>query len=483
MFDTPQTMEQLRLVAGRLLEYLQSADDRSCSVVDYRSPQDIEALFESMGLPLLPGQAQPARLYEAVTQVLELAVRTEHPRFFNQSFAGADPVSVVADWLVTTINTTAATYEMSPLPTLMERSIVRAFAKKVGFTTCDGIMGPGGSLSNLMALQLARHHKKPSARQAGDFTRWAVFISAQAHYSMRKSVVLMGLGEDALIPVPCDAAGQMMPDALERALGNTDREPLAIVGTAGTTVFGAFDPLAALAKVAQSHDVWFHVDGCHGASVLFSDRYRHLMDGAEQADSLAWNPHKMSGVAQQCSLLLVKHPALLQDTFATGASYLFQKDKLFTEYDSGDKTILCGRRADALKLWLTWLVRGDEGFGMRIDHAFGLASHLRHRLESDPRFQIVAPPSFTHTCFWWVPPALRPLDLATLSDQERLGLHGIAPKIKRQMQAEGSTMMSYQPLGDLPNFFRWLFINPATTTEDIDALIETIDRYGMQSLD
>ncbi|MCO4772690.1 MAG: hypothetical protein KDA24_21845, partial [Deltaproteobacteria bacterium] len=281
----------------------------------------------------------------------------------------------------------------------------------------------------------------------------------------------------------CDSHGAMDPTALRAALAATDRVPLMIAATAGTTVLGAFDPIHALADVAEEHGLWLHVDGCYGASTLVSERWRHLMAGVERADSLAWNPHKLLGVTQQCSALLTRHPGLLTEVFASGADYIFQKDKLYGELDTGDKTFVCGRRADVVKLWLTWKARGDAGLAARVDHVFELAAYLAETLAGDDRFVLAAPPSFTHVCFWWIPPDMRPFDFATSTAAQRRRLHTVAPAIKLQMQQQGTAMVGFQPLGERPNFFRMLFINPAVTTDDVDAVVGLIDQYGLRAVD
>lgn len=456
-------------IAARLVDYLDSPAAEA-PVVRFADP-------ESLGAQLELALGEPAEVLGAVERVLHHAVRTRHPRFFNQNFAGADPVAVLADWLVAALNTSAATYEMAPVFTLIERECLAHLAGLVGYPEHDGVFSPGGSLNNLFALQLARHRAAPQAKSQGDRTDWAVFVSEQAHYSFRKAAALLGLGTDAVITVACDAHGAMDPDALRAAIRKTPR-PLMIGATAGTTVLGAFDPIDALADVAQERDTWLHVDGCHGASALVSPTHRHLLRGIDRADSVAWNPHKMLGVTQQCSALLTRHPGLLTDTFASGAEYIFQRDKNFGAYDTGDKTFLCGRRADAVKLWLTWKAHGDAGLAARVDRAFEHAAYLAERLAGDPRFALAAPPSFTHVCFWWVPPDLRPFNFAQSTPEQRQRLHRVAPAIKDRMQREGTAMVGYQPLGERPNFFRMLFINPAVTRADVDAVVDLIDRYG-----
>ncbi len=471
-------------VARRLVHLLETADDRSPPVSDGASPDRIAAAFEAAGVPLPLRPDEPAHPVEAldaaVGAVLAHSVRTLHPRFFNQNFAGPDVVAVLGDWLGAALNTTAATYEAAPVGTLIERAVCTRLAALAGWDAHDGVFVAGGSLSNLHAMHLARHRVAPDAVERGNPPGGlAAFTSAEAHYSVAKAMALMGLGRRALRVVPCDARGQMRPDALEAAIHDARRagqRPFFVNATAGTTVLGAFDPIDALGDICRYHDLWLHVDGCFGASALFSPRERHRMAGVERADSLAWNLHKMMGATQQCSALLVRHPGLLRAAFASGADYLFQPDKPHAALDSGDLTFQCARRVDALKAWLTWKARGDAGFAARIEHAVDLAARTAARLEADPRFALAAPPSWVNVCFWWVPADLRPLDRAAPGVDVRL--HGLAPRIKARLLREGSAMVGYQPVQGGPNAWRLLFINPAATDDDVTATLDAIDAAG-----
>jgi glutamate/tyrosine decarboxylase-like PLP-dependent enzyme len=485
----PKVEALLERVGGLLQEYLGSAGDREAPVVRFAAPEQLREAFlqAGAGLEMEEPQAPLAvdALVRAVETTLAYAVRTQHPRFFNQNFAGADPVAVLGDWLGAAVNTTVATYEAAPVFTLMEQAVVKGLARVAGLSPAEGVLNPGGSLSNLSALHLARHRAVPEALQHGlrGAPRLVAFTSEQSHFSLERSMALAGLGRDSLVKVPCDEGGRMRPDALEEAVRQARQRgdvPFFLNATTGTTVLGAFDPLPELAEVARRHGLWLHVDGCHGASVLFSERHRHLMKGVEAADSLVWNPHKMLGLTQQCSVLLVRHPGMLRQCFSTKAAYLFQEDKNHVEMDLGETTFLCARRADAFKLWFTWKMRGDEGFGQRIDHALELAAYAANRVREDNRFRLAFDPSFSHVCFWWVPPDLRPLEDWRAPDVHAR-LHRLSVAIKDRMQRTGTMMLGYQPLAGRPNFFRLLFINPAVTREDVDTTLELMDRYGTEA--
>ena len=195
---------------------------------------------------------------------------------------------------------------------------------------------------------------------------------------------------------------------------------------------------------------------------------------------MTWDLHKMMGMTQQCSVLLVRDPARLDDCFAARADYLFQPDKRNAFLDAGDRTFQCGRRTDVAKLWLSWKAHGDVGFAARIDHAVELADHVRTTVdEGDGTFVFTSRGDFTNICLLWVPPELRSHDPAALPHAIRDRLHMLAPAVKARMQDEGTAMIGYQPLDGL-NCFRLIFMNPQVTTDDADALLELIDRYASE---
>ena len=286
------------------------------------------------------------------------SVQTNHPYFLNQNYAGADPLGVVGDWLGAALNTTNATFEVAPVFTMIERALLAKMARLVGFPESGdhpaGLMCAGASLAQLHALQLARHRLQPDLVSAGsDGRRLRILVSDSGHYAAEKIAAVMGLGRASVVSVPTDAAGVMDVDALDECLTDGP-EVLAVIATAGTTVTAAFDPIDAIADRCEEHDIWLHVDAAYGGAALLSPTQRQRLSGIERADSVVWNLHKMAGLTQQCTALLVREPERLLTTFATGADYLFQPDKANADLDAGDRSLQCGRRVDALKAWLTW---------------------------------------------------------------------------------------------------------------------------------
>lgn len=217
-----------------------------------------------------------------------------------------------------------------------------------------------------------------------------------------------------------------------------------------------------------------------------SKKHRCLLKGIERADSVTWNPHKLLTAPQQCSTFLVKHENILTEAHSANAAYLFQKDKFYdTKYDTGDKHVQCGRKADVLKFWFMWKAKGSNGFECHIDKTFDNAKLFYETIRDLEGFEIVIPdPECTNICFWYVPESLRTCSKEEFSeklksdDDFRQKLHAVAPKMKEKMMKEGTMMVTYQTYKNKPNFFRIVFQNSGLDKNDILHLIQEFERLG-----
>lgn len=307
------------------------------------------------------------------------------------------------------------------------------------------------------------------------------FISAHSHYSMTRAFTILGLGTDSLRKVPVDKQGKFIPEKLEELVLEAKRNnevPFFVVCTSGTTVLGAYDPIEPTVEICKKHDMWLHVDAAWGGGALLSKRLKHKLAGIEKVDSVTWNPHKLMGALVQCSAFLIKKKDLLSGCNKMNASYLFQKDKMYdVKYDTGDKTIQCGRNIDAFKCWLMWRSKGDVGFEKQMNTLWDLADLLYKECIRRENFEIVLEnPECTNVCFYYIPKSLQGMDKSSPEYKEKL--HQVAPKIKSGMMLNGSMMIGYQPLDERPNFFRMIFANQATKEEDVYFLCDEIERLG-----
>lgn len=452
--------------------HLEGNLDRRRPVVEWKSPAELEALL----CLELPRQARP--LEDVVSEAeafLRYGVRSGHPLFFNQLFNHVEPAGVVGEWLAAVANASLYTYEAAPVFTLLEEKLIERLAEVAGFAGGEGVFNPGGSISNLMGALAARHRAFPRANLDGlaGCGRPLMFASAEAHYSLARAASVVGVGLRGLRAVPVDRDGAMRPDELERMVIAARAEgatPFFVGATAGTTMAGAYDPLDAIAGVAQRHGLWLHVDAAYGGNVLFSPEHRRLMAGVERADSLAWNPHKTMGVPLHCSALLVREPGRLLATFAHHADYLFH-DTAEAARDRGDMTLQCGRRVDALKLWLAWQAQGDEGYRRRVESAFANVAAARRLLAERPALEAFREPRGCNLLFRWIPARWR-----RVPDGERPGaeLDAVNIALRERLKRDGRAMLNYGRVGGRI-VLRLVLTHPELGEDDLRAAFDAVE--------
>jgi len=430
-----------------------------------------------------------------IDNVVELSVRTDHPHFFNQLFAQADPVATVGEWVTAVMNASMYTYEVAPVLTVMEKDVMSLMEKYLGFNEGsikgNGIFCPGGSISNLLALNVARYWKFPSVKAEGmhSIPKIAYFVSELAHYSILKGCQTLGIGTKGLFEIKTDSVGKLIIEDLEKQIEDAKSQgyvPVCITATAGTTVFGAYDDIEECSRIAKKHDMWLHVDGAWGGSIILTSEFNHHMKGIEHADSITWNPHKLMGIPQQCSAMILhnRHKTLLKEAHSTAATYLFQKDKANAELDTGDTTIQCGRRNDILKLWMMWKTIGQQGMTERLDHVWGISRYLVEAIKSRPdRFILINEPMCTNVCFYYIPPYLEGKGYTEMpyeqwTEEMKEDLKSVCPKIKKMMQERGSMMCTYQAQKQYINFWRMVLISSCLSYKDMDFVLDEIEECG-----
>ncbi|XP_078085439.1 glutamate decarboxylase 1 [Mustelus asterias] len=468
-----------------LLNYIRKTFDRTSKVLDFHYPHQFLEGMEGFNLELPDQPESLEQILVDCRDTLKYGVKTGHPHFFNQLSSGLDIIGLAGEWLTAAANTNMFTYEIAPVFIIMEEILLKKMSTMLGWPNneADGIFLPGGAMSNLYSILVARFKRFPEVKTQGvaSLPRMVLFTSELSHYSIVKAAGVLGFGTDNVIPVKCNGRGKIIAAELEAKIIEAKEKgfvPLYVNATAGTTVFGAFDPLNEIADICKKHHLWMHVDAAWGGGLLMSQKHRHKLSGIERANSVTWNPHKIMNVPLQCSAILIHEKGLLLNCNKMCAQYLFQNDKPYdVSYDTGDKTIQCGRHVDVFKFWLMWKAKGTSGFEKQIDKCLELAEYLHSKLEGRDDFKLVFDdkPEHTNVCFWYLPPSLKGMPENAEWDKK---LHQVAPNIKARMMEEGSTMVGYQPQGDKVNFFRMVISNPATNASDVDFVIEEIARLG-----
>lgn len=333
-------------------------------------------------------------------------IHTPHtltPRFQNQLFSGLHPASLAGEILATYTNTTMATYEVAPVATLMEGELTSHFRKKIGWTKGDGIMVTGGSNANFVGMLLARNLRYPETKLNGNGNhQFTAFVSEESHYSFDKAANMMGLGISSLIKVSSDESGLMNVTALREEIKKSlvrGETPFFIGATAGTTVLGVYDPIDEIAKVAKDFDLWLHVDGAWGGCVVLSENQRYLVKGIELADSVGIDTHKMLGTGLMSSFLLTKHPNSLRlSNDSGGGDYIFHRSDE-SDWNSGPSSLQCGRRVDAVKVWMLFRALGEKGISDLLNTLFQNAQVAKKIIQAMPELRLLHDPVMLNVCF------------------------------------------------------------------------------------
>lgn len=453
-----------------LLHQLEQHFINSVSLKPVANPVTLGDLQEQLSLDLIADGKPLNELYTDIQTYLDHAVKTGHPRYFNQLWGGFSAPCFMGDMLTSATNTSMYTYEVAPVATLIEKTLISKLGQLVGFSKPEGQFTTGGSNGNFMAMAMARHRAIPTLKQTGliNAPRLIAFVSEEAHYSFDKAAHLLGLGTEQLWKVPVNANGQMVVAELAALIAKAQAQgaqPFFVAGTAGTTVRGAYDPFAEIAAIAQQEGLWFHIDGAWGASVLLSPTHRYLMHGVDQADSVVWDAHKMMGMTLMCSMLLVKQRGTMLNTFSThGTDYIFHAVEE-EPTDLGPGTMHCGRRVDAVKLWLTWRHLGDQGWEVLIDRYFKLADLAETIINRHPALEMITPRQSLNLCFRYLP------QTSSLSPDE------LTLRIRQVLWHEGLAMVNYAKL-DHKIVFRLVLCNNQTNASDIESFFDTLVAVG-----
>ncbi|WP_320667586.1 pyridoxal phosphate-dependent decarboxylase family protein [Prochlorococcus sp. MIT 1307] len=342
-----------------LQSFLEDASSRLCDWFGKASQNGpLPALSVMPGVaPALDGLTRKA-LLDDLQLIMDGAFQPSHPG----SLAHLDPppltASIVADLICAGLNNNLLAEELSPSLSRLERMLCQWFTKRLGMPPqSGGVAASGGSLSNLMALVVARQYlglqNEPKA---------VVLASEDAHVCLAKAVRVMGLDEDALQKVGTNNEGQISIELLQSHLNrlrSEGRKCFVLVATAGTTVRGAIDPLVELGRFCAREDLWFHVDGAIGGIFALSKQTNSIVNGISSADSVTINPQKLLGITKASSLLLVANRLNLIQTFSTGLPYI--EPAWGEDAHGGEMGIQGTRPAEVLKLWLGLRQLGEKG--------------------------------------------------------------------------------------------------------------------------
>ncbi len=454
----------------KIADYLQRCHDvipgehDSFPVLDVRRPEDLEQAFES---PLLahPEGPERDRSHDLLDAILAASNHLHQRGYVGHQVAAPLPGAILWDMLSSLMNNGMAVYEMGQLQTILERRCVRWMAERIGYGPgAGGLLTSGGSLGNLTALLAARQHMTGSwdggFEESGQL---AVFVSADAHYCVARSMQIMGHGKDSVVRVPVDAKHRMRTELLPELFEATvqaGRRPMAVVSSSCGTSTGAFDNLQAIADFCEERELWLHVDGAHGASHLLSAKHRHTLEGIERAHSVVWDAHKLMLLPALITGVIFREQQHAASSFAQEASYLFEDAS--AAYDLGHRTLECTKRAMGVTLYASLSTYGTEVFARNVELTVGLARAFADHLETCTDFRLALRPETNIVCFRYEPGNVEGAQLNALQDSLR----------KRVVRQGHHYLVQTRLDGDL--YLRTTLMNPRTKLEDLQQLLDQL---------
>ena len=405
-------------------EFRSAAHEVVDMIADYLAGVEEHAVFP----PVEPGSLRPqfpagppedpeplgAILADVVRLVEPNVTHWQHPGFMAYFATSASGAGMLGEFLTAGLGSNAMLWRTSPIATELEQVVVDWLRQGLGLPEgFDGLITEAASTSSLIALAAARQVAGIDASAAGLAGRGLpalhVYGSTEAHSSIEKACMTLGLGRAGLVRVAADGDYQMVVPALEAAIAAdraAGRLPIAIVATLGTTSSTSVDPVAAIADVAEREGLWLHVDAAYAGAVALIPERRGPFAGWERADSIVVNPHKWLFTPLDASLLLTRRMPAVRDAFSLVPEYLRTLDRETPVRDYNEYTPQLGRRFRALKLWMLLRWFGLAGLRRRIERHIELAHAFRDWVAADPDWELLAPVPFSTVCFRYVPARL-----------------------------------------------------------------------------
>ncbi|MFO7524643.1 MAG: pyridoxal-dependent decarboxylase [Ignavibacteriaceae bacterium] len=368
-----------------------------------------------------------------------------HPGFmayFNSTSSGP---GILAELLSAGFGVNGMLWKTSPAFTELERSMMNWFRQMVGLPeNYWGIIYDTASTSSMHAIASAREQLNLGFREKGmagrtDVARLRMYCSEQAHSSIDKGGITLGIGLEGVKKIPVNDKFEMIPEMLEEAISEDLKngwKPFCVIATVGTTSTTSVDPVAGIAAICEKHNLWLHVDSAYAGVTAMIPEMKWITKGWERADSIVINPHKWMFTPMDLSIYYTRKPEILKQAFSLVPEYLKTKqdDEVENLMDYG---IQLGRRFRSLKLWFIIRYFGVDGLAERIKSHINLAQEFKYWIESEDDFELMAPVPFSTVCFRYNP--------GKKSEEE---LNKLNKKLLEDINASGKIFLSHTKLNN-----------------------------------
>lgn len=450
-------------VIEMLADYLENAMSNrdNDTVMPWRTPEDQLAYWQ--GDFSRPSDGDPVALFK---DVMARSIQIHRKKYFGHQTAATLPISALSAAVSTMMNQGMGVYEMGMVGNALEKVLTEFVAQKLGFgQEASGFITSGGSLGNLTALLAARAVPtdvwENGLQQNQNF---AIMVSEESHYCIDRAVRIMGLGAQGIIKVPVNDRFQMRTDLLEEYYQQAvaqGKKVLAVVGCSGTTSTGSFDDLVGIGDFCAQHQLWFHVDGAHGAAAAFAPKYQSLITGIERADSVILDFHKMMMTPSLSTAVIFKRGADAFSTFSQRAQYLWSEQSSEEWYNSGKRSFECTKVMTSLNVYTIFKTYGEEIFQKNVETLFGLAAEFAAMIDENPEFELAYQPECNIVCFRY-------------HQDQRMN-----QMIREQLMMEGKFYI-VQTILNGEHYLRVSIMNPLSTIDDLRGLLAEIERMAGQ---
>ena len=461
-FSPEQFRSEGHRIVDLLAAYLEKVTrEEGYPVLPRSDPDHLAAYFT-----LENGSKGAISYTEIVEEFIRYSNHLHSPGYIGHQCTSPLPLGALSHLTAALLNNGSAVYEMGPANSAMERAVIKHLAFKMGYdNNADGILTHGGSAGNLTALLAARQAKcNYNIWEEGVRERMkpGFLVSEESHYSIARNLKIMGLGAESAVTVRSGPNFRMDPGSFASALKNTETKGINIIGMVAnscSTATGSYDNLMRVAEFCRENDLWMHVDGAHGMGVLFSDRYRHLVEGIEMADSVIIDFHKMLLTPGLNTAVIFRDGDHSYETFEQKASYLFSQQAEKEWYNGAKRSLECTKSSMGFVIWSLFRYYGDSLFGNYIESRYNAAADFGELINRSADFELLTPPESNIVCFRHLKEGV---------SQEELNKHN--ELLREKLIADGSFYIVKTMAGDSV-WLRVTIINPLTDKEKLENLL------------
>jgi aromatic-L-amino-acid decarboxylase len=396
--------EEFRAAAHQAVDWMADflRDARDYPVLSRIQPGDLIDRLPKCGPE--QGESIDVILRDFRELIVPATTHWNHPRFLAYFANSASGPGILGEMLCATLNSNHMLWKTGPAAAELEQVVLGWLRDWLGLPAESfGIIHDTASTASMHAIMAAREAAAPEIRLSGEYPPLVLYTSEHANFSVDRAALVAGIGLKNIRHIAIDGEFRMQPAALAAAIESdlaAGKRPFCVVPTLGTTSSASLDPLPEIASIARDHGLWLHVDAAYAGPAAVLEEYKHILNGAEIADSLVINPHKWLFTPMDLSILYTRRPEIfrralsLEETPAYIQTAGSERAVNFSDY-----ALSLGRRFRALKLWFVLRRYGREGIAQILRTHIQIAQDLARQIGEDPDFELAAPVSFSLVCF------------------------------------------------------------------------------------